>query len=66
MAKLPGIPLRQFQDVLKANGYKKNRCNTGHEIWEKTITDSISIPIHGKEIKGCIIKRIIKEHDLKM
>lgn len=66
MAKLQGVPLREFQNTLKANEYTKDRSNTGHEIWEKKITDSISIPIHGKEIKGCIVKRIVKEHDLKM
>ena len=64
--RLPGIKLNEFQSVLKANGYKKDRCNTGHEVWEKTITDSISIPIHGKEIKGCIARKIIKEHSLKV
>lgn len=65
MAKLPGMPIKNFTEILKANGYSRDRCNGGHEIWERTITDSISIPIHGKEINGAMAKRLIKEHKLK-
>lgn len=40
---------------------KKDRCNGGHEIWEKTITKSVSIPIHEKEINGGMARRLAKE-----
>lgn len=66
MCKLPGISTREIKMILKNNGYKKDRCNGGHEIWERTITDSVTIPIHSKEINGCIAKRLIKEHRLEV
>ena len=65
MAKAPGIPTDKFRMLLKANGYRKDRYNSAHEVWERTITDSVSIPIHNKEINGCMAKRLIKEHNLK-
>ena len=40
--KLPGVPVNKFQKALKNAGYKKDRCNGGHEVWEKTITKSVS------------------------
>ena len=61
-----GYPIIKFKAILKENGYKKNRCNSGHEVWERTITDSISISIHSKEMNGCIAKRLIKEHNLEV
>ena len=63
--KLPGVPVNKFQKALKNAGYKKDRCNGGHEIWEKTITKSVSIPIHEKEINGGMARRLAKELGLK-
>ena len=54
MAKLPGVPVRKFTKALADNGFKKDRCNSGHEIWERTTTETVVEPIHAKEIKGCI------------
>lgn len=65
MAKLPGMPIREFCTLLKANGYYLDRVNGSHETWEKTVTDSVTIPIHGKEINGAMARRLIKEHNLK-
>ena len=62
--KLPPVDYRDFTDILKANGYKKDRGNGGHEIWERTITDSISIPVHDRSINGGIARRLIKQHNL--
>lgn len=45
--RLPPIPYKAFTDILKANGFKYDRSKGGHEVWEKTITDSVSIPVHG-------------------
>lgn len=63
---LAGIPTRKVKKALSENGYKKDRCNDGHEIWEKTITRSVSIPIHDKEINGAMAKRLSKEHNLNL
>lgn len=60
----PGVPTRKFKKALSEHGYSKDRCNNGHEIWEKTITKSVSIPIHNKEINGAMAKRLNKEHNL--
>lgn len=49
--RLPPVPYKTFTDILKANGFKHDRSKGGHEIWEKTITDSVSIPVHG-DING--------------
>lgn len=62
---LPSIPVDRFRTILRKNGYKKDRSNTGHEIWEKTITKSCSIPIHG-EINGALARRLIKEYNLEV
>ena len=62
--RLPPMPYKDFTDILKANGFKHDRSKGGHEVWEKTITDSISIPVHG-DINGGIARRLIREHRLK-
>lgn len=62
--RLPPIPYKDFIDILKANGFKHDRSKGGHEVWEKTITDSVSIPVHG-DINGGLARRLIREHGLK-
>lgn len=63
--RLPGMPVKDFTKILKANGYKYDRSNGGHEIWKKIVVNSISIPVHNKEINGGIARRLIKEFELK-
>lgn len=66
MCKLPGVPKKKFINALENAGYKKDRCNGGHEIWEKTVTRSVSIPIHDKEINGGMARRLAKEAGLEL
>lgn len=47
--KLPGVPVREFRKTLEDNGFKYDRSNSGHEIWERK--QSVSIPVHSKEMK---------------
>lgn len=61
--KLPGIPVREFQKTLKDNGFKYDRSSSGHEIWERK--QSVSIPVHSKEINGGIARRLSKQFNLK-
>lgn len=61
-----GVPTRKIKKALSEHGYKKDRCNDGHEIWEKQVTKSVSIPIHSKEINGAMAKRLNKEHNLDL
>ena len=63
--RLPPMPYKDFTDILKANGFKHDRSKGGHEVWEKTITKSVSIPIHEKEINGGMARRLAKELGLK-
>ena len=62
--RLPGIPTRKFVDALEEKGFKKDRCNSGHDIYERTITESVSVPIHSKEIKGAVARKISKKYNL--
>lgn len=64
MCKLPGYSTDKFKKALKRKGFEKDRSNGGHEIWERKITQSISIPIHDKEINGAMAKRLDKEYEL--
>lgn len=61
--RLPSVKYKDFITALKKNGFKKDRSKGGHEIWEKTITQSVCITIHG-DINGGIAKRLDKEFDL--
>lgn len=63
MSRLPGVPVREFQKTLKKNGFQFDRSNDGHEIWERK--QSVSIPVHDKEINGGICRRLTKEYHLK-
>ena len=65
MCKLPEVPYKEFTTALKENGFKPDRSNGGHEIWEKTTTQSVSIPIHG-DINGALARRLDKQLGLNM
>lgn len=62
--RLPPVSYKDFVKILKVNGFKYDRSKGGHEIWEKTVTYSISIPVHG-DINGGIARRLIREHKLR-
>ena len=47
-------------------GYTKERCKGGHEVWKKIVVNTISIPIHDKEINGAVARRLSKEFDLEL
>lgn len=64
MCKLPGVPVLKFRKALQNAGYTKERCKGGHEIWKKIVVNTISIPIHDKEINGAVARRLSKEFDL--
>lgn len=66
MSKLPGVPTRDFRTALENAGYKKERCNGGHEIWKRIVVNTVSIPAHDKEINGGLAKRLAKEFDLHL
>lgn len=61
--RLRPVSTNDFRKKLKKNGFQFSRSNTGHEIWERK--QSLSIPVHDKEICGGIAKRLSKEYNLK-
>ena len=60
---LAPVSTDKFRKALEKKGYKQDRSKGGHEVWEKTITKSCSIPIHG-DINGAMARRLNKEHEL--
>lgn len=64
MAKCPGYPIKKFRDALERKGFEKDRIKGGHEVWERKVTQSITIPTHDKEINGPMAKRLDKEYNL--
>ena len=64
MSKCPGYPTDKFKKALERKGFEKDRSKGGHEVWERKTTQSITIPIHDKEINGAIAKRLDKEYNL--
>lgn len=60
---LAPVETERFRKALERNGYRKDRSKGGHEIWEKTITMSCSIPIHG-DVNGALARKLNKQHSL--
>lgn len=54
---------RDFNRVLRKNGYKPVRHNGSHQIYKNVQGNTISI--NGTP-NGCIVARLIKENNLKM
>lgn len=53
---------REFEKILKNNGYVVARTSGGHTIWQKG-SDSITI---NHNINPMVMRRLIKEHNLKI
>lgn len=62
MSKCNPIPLYKVQRMLRKNNYERIRSNGGHEVWRK-LNSQVTIPTHG-DVKGVIVRRIIKENEL--
>lgn len=58
---MQNVDTRDFQSFLSRNGYKPVRKNGSHTVYEKTITDSVSVPTSSKTINGCMAKRLQKQ-----
>ena len=58
---MQNVDTRDFQAFLSENGYKPVRHNGSHTVYEKTITDSVSVPTSNKTINGCMAKRLKKQ-----
>ena len=51
---------REFEKILKNNGYVVARTSGGHTIWKKS-NDSITV---NQSINPMVMRRLIKEHNL--
>lgn len=58
---MQNVDTRKFQSYLSDKGYKPVRRNGSHVIYEKTITDSVSVPVGSKTICGTLAKRLQKQ-----
>lgn len=53
---------REFERLLKKNGYTIERYNGSHTIWVKPGHNSIAVP---KSVNPMVIRRLIKENNLE-
>lgn len=62
---MAGIALnqRQFEKLLKGNGYSYSRQSGDHRIWTKDGTNHISFNM--RKLNPIIVQRLIKENDLR-
>lgn len=58
--------VRDFRNILKHNGYTKERNTGDHEVWCKEGLPHISIPNKSKTLNPMITRRLIKENNLKV
>ena len=54
--------IRQFQKLLRANGYEVVRNSGGHRIWSN---GTRHLSINAEKPNKLVMKRLIKEYDLK-
>jgi predicted RNA binding protein YcfA (HicA-like mRNA interferase family) len=61
---MAGIALnqRQFEKLLKENGYKYDRQSGDHRIWIKDGYNHISFNI--RKLNPIVVQRLIKENEL--
>lgn len=51
---------REFERLLKDNGYEFARCRGSHFIYKKA-SKTVAVP---KDLNSMIARRLVKEHDL--
>lgn len=64
MAKAKEYSFREFQQLLRNNGYVFQRNSGDHYIYSNDV-NTISIPDHGKKLNKMVCRRLIKENNLK-
>lgn len=55
---------REFRTLLRRNGYVFQRTAGDHQIYSND-KNTISIPFHGKDLNRMLVRRLIKENNLK-
>ena len=64
MARTKEYSFREFRQLLRDNGYVFQRTSGDHRIYSNGL-NTISIPYHGKNINKMLVRRLIKENNLK-
>ena len=61
---MAGIALnqREFERLLKGNGYRYNRQSGDHRIWTKAGSNHISFNM--RKLNPIVVQRLIKENNL--
>jgi len=52
---------KQVMDILKANGWARDRIHGSHHVFIKAGCRPVSVPFHGNKDIGNLAKRILKE-----
>lgn len=52
---------KEYEDVLKENGFKCDRINGGHKLYTKDGFRTIPIEAHGSPPQGGLKSRVIKQ-----
>jgi predicted RNA binding protein YcfA (HicA-like mRNA interferase family) len=55
---------KQVIAILLKNGWKLNRINGSHHVFEKEGRRSISVPVHGNTDIGRFAQKLLKEADI--
>jgi len=60
------VTVKEIMKILKANGWKLDRINGSHHIFQKDGYRSIPVPVHGNRDLGTRGKQILKEAGIKL
>jgi predicted RNA binding protein YcfA (HicA-like mRNA interferase family) len=59
------VTAKQVIDILLKNGWKLNRINGSHHVFEKGSLRPVSVPVHGNSDLGHFARKLLKEAGIK-
>lgn len=63
--RMQEFTIREFTDILTANGFTEDRHNSNHHVFTKEgYRNHITVSFHGRYINPCIARRLIKENNI--
>lgn len=61
---MQNVKTRQFEKRLLVNGYHYLRTKGSHATYQNAAGRILTIPIASSEINACIVRKLVKEHQL--
>lgn len=55
--------VREARDILIHNGFERVRVSGGHGVYSNGV-ETVSIPLHGKNVNRMLFQRLIKQYNL--